>query len=695
MNWERRYNIICGIPRGILYLHEDSRLKIIHRDLKPSNVLLDEEMNPKISDFGLARLFDAGQSQDKTCRRVGTYGYMALEYISHGHYSAKSDVFSFGILVLEIVSGKKKSWLWNTDDVELLIRYAWTNWREGTASNLIDQTLGDGSRSEIMRCIHIGLLCVQENVAYRPTVASVVQMLSSHCSSLPTPARPAFLISSDIERDITLLESTSGASESEQSKDRDGTAYLLLVPFSMCNSSLITIVRAFLISLSLCLPLAVAQPKSCSNTGTFSNNSTYASNLNLLLSSLPSNVTANGGFYNTSAGQDPNKVYALALCRGDLDTGKCYTCTNISSQDITKQCPDQKEAIIWGAECILRYSNRNIFGTMEDLPSQCVPNPNNISSADLDQFNQTLYNLMGSLGTQASLGSSSKKYFAVGDKSFSSSRNVYGLVQCTPDISQMDCRICLEGAVANISSCSGGKEGGRVLKPSCIAWFEVFQFYDSTFVPSSPTTPVIPPTSDNSSPTKTSRGNSSTSRLVFFVVVPIAGLMTLITLAWAILRKKKSKQNVDSKLYMLHYLLVKVDKIKNDDATKRLEALKFNFSTIKAATNNFSNANKIGEGGFGSVYKAWTNWREGTASNLIDQTLGDGSRSEITRCIHIGLLCVQENVAYRPTMASVVQMLNSDSSSLPTPARPAFLIHSDIERDSNLPESTSGASKSK
>ena len=291
---------------------------------------------------------------------------------------------------------------------------------------------------------------------------------------------------------------------------------------SMCNSSLITIVLAFLISLSLFLPLAVAQPKSCYNTGTFSNNSTYANNLNLLLSSLPSNVTANGGFYNTSAGQDPNKVYALALCRGDLETGKCYNCMNTSSLDITKQCPDQKEAIIWGAECILRYSNRNIFGTMQVLPSQCVPNPNNISSTDLDQFNQTLYNLMGSLVTQASLGSSSIKYFAVGKKSFSSSRNVYGLVQCTPDLSQMDCRICLEGAVADISSCSGGKEGGRVLKPSCIAWFEVFQFYDSTFVPSSPTTtvtpptsdnsspttPVIPPTSNNSSPTKTRRGVS-------------------------------------------------------------------------------------------------------------------------------------------------------------------------------------------
>ncbi|KAL4643556.1 hypothetical protein ACB092_02G101100 [Castanea dentata] len=642
----------------------------------------------------------------------------------------------------------------------------------------------------------------------------------------------------------------------------------------MCNSSLFTITLAFLISLSLCLPLA--QPEPCSNTGTFSTNSTYANNLNLLLSSLPSNVTANGGFYNTSVGQGPNKVYALALCRGDLDSAKCYTCTNTSSLDITKQCPDQKEAIIWGQDCILRYSNRNIFGTMEVLPSQCVPNPTKISSTDLDQFNQTLYYLMGSLVTQASLGSSRIKYFAVGDKNYSSSKKVYGLVQCTPDISQMDCRICLEGAVADISSCSGGKEGGRVLKPSCIAWFELFQFYDPTFVSSSPTTPVIPPTSDNSSPTKTSRENSSTSRLVFFVVVPIVGLMTVLALAWAILQKK-SKQNVD-----------------NDDAMKRLEALKFNFSTIKAATNNFSNANKIGEGGFGSVYKArlpngqefavkrlfhqtehteeqfeneillvaklqhkclvslqgfcsegreriliyelvgngsldqfiydpikraqmnwerryniicgiargilylhedsrlkiihrdlkpsnvlldeemnpkisdfglarlfdagqsqdktcrrvgtygymapeyishghysmksdvfsfgilvleivsgkkkswlcntddvelllsyaWTNWREGTASNLIDQTLGDGSRSEIMRCIHIGLLCVQENVAYRPTMASVVQMLSSHSSSLPTPARPAFLIYSDIERDITLLESTSRAFES-
>uniref|UniRef100_A0A7N2LW15 Uncharacterized protein n=1 Tax=Quercus lobata TaxID=97700 RepID=A0A7N2LW15_QUELO len=102
---------------------------------------------------------------------------------------------------------------------------AWKNWIEGKASNLIDQTLGNGSRSGIMRGVHIGLLRIQENEAYQPTMASVVQMLNSDSSSLPTLARLAFLIYSDIEPNLPSLESTLGAPESEQSRDRDGTIY--------------------------------------------------------------------------------------------------------------------------------------------------------------------------------------------------------------------------------------------------------------------------------------------------------------------------------------------------------------------------------------------------------------------------------------------------------------------------------------
>ncbi|KAL5681055.1 hypothetical protein ACJX0J_007440, partial [Zea mays] len=110
LDWKKRLAIIEGIAEGLLYLHKHSRLRVIHRDLKPSNILLDSEMNPKISDFGLAKIFSSNNIEGSTTRRVvGTYGYMAPEYASEGIFSIKSDVFSFGVLILEILSGKRNS----------------------------------------------------------------------------------------------------------------------------------------------------------------------------------------------------------------------------------------------------------------------------------------------------------------------------------------------------------------------------------------------------------------------------------------------------------------------------------------------------------------------------------------------------------------------------------------------------------
>ncbi|GLU14101.1 hypothetical protein SLE2022_306900 [Rubroshorea leprosula] len=201
LDWPTRFNICLATARGLAYLHEESRLRIVHRDVKASNILLDAGLCPKISDFGLAKLYDDKKTHIST-RVAGTIGYLAPEYAMRGHLTEKADVFGFGVVALEIVSGRPNSDNSQDNEKIYLLEWAWTLYESNQSLGLVDPTLVEFDENEALRMIRVALLCTQASPMMRPPMSRVVAMLAGDIEVSPVASKPSYLTDWDF-KDMT------------------------------------------------------------------------------------------------------------------------------------------------------------------------------------------------------------------------------------------------------------------------------------------------------------------------------------------------------------------------------------------------------------------------------------------------------------------------------------------------------------
>nr|DAD34527.1 TPA_asm: hypothetical protein HUJ06_005167 [Nelumbo nucifera] len=195
LDWNKRLNIIMGTAEGLEYLHKRCDVTIVHRDVKASNILLDLRYRPKIADFGLARFCSTTteKTTENSANIAGTLGYMAPEYITRGLLTDKADVYSFGILILEIVGGIQNNKFQPDNSLDTLVTCAWRHFQSNTVSEIIDESLEIEDIEEVTRIVQVGLLCTQESLMLRPEMTEVIQMIKRKDLEIPRPSKPPFI----------------------------------------------------------------------------------------------------------------------------------------------------------------------------------------------------------------------------------------------------------------------------------------------------------------------------------------------------------------------------------------------------------------------------------------------------------------------------------------------------------------------
>ncbi|KAI3909823.1 hypothetical protein MKW92_027035 [Papaver armeniacum] len=331
----------------------------------------------------------------------------------------------------------------------------------------------------------------------------------------------------------------------------------------------------------------------------YTTNSTYQTNLNLLLSSLATtftdiNTIPRYGYRNITIGRNPNTVYGSLHCREDIAPAICAVCVQIATERVMQDsgCPNKKTAILFYNGCILRYSDENYFSILNEEPSVVLVFVDN-SIANQVGYIDLVTGLLDDLVIEAVTNTSiSPSLYATRSANYNTSIQVYAMVQCTPDLAPSLCSKCLRSALGKLPS---GAQGARVLFPSCTFRFEYNPFYGNYMYTTRASPPLLqaspPPTLQPPSNTTYSNGKDS-SKIVVMIAIPlvIAIILSSVAVWWFFFHKKKNINN--------NYHVPDT----NPDI-QNAESLLFDFNDLNAATNNFSEDNKLGEGGFGPVYK--------------------------------------------------------------------------------------------
>ncbi|EHA8591354.1 putative Cysteine-rich receptor-like protein kinase 10 [Cocos nucifera] len=357
----------------------------------------------------------------------------------------------------------------------------------------------------------------------------------------------------------------------------------------------------------------------CSTTSNFTTDSTYKSNLNLLLPSLISAALPTN-FATLSKGQPPGQVFGLALCFADLKRDECQTCLSAASQGLQQLCPRSKSAAIWPNTCYLRYSNHSLASSSDDDSYRmCFYNPGNVT----ERFEDMVWELLGNLTKRAAYEST--RMFATEEAKFTNSTTVYGLAQCTRDQSENECYRCLQVSARHIhmSECVWGRPGGVVVAYRCYLRFDIYPYYDLSVEVASPEPAVHssgpPPVADSIIPAIKASGRKHMTMIIFLVIPTVSILIVFSGAIFICFWRRRT--------------FIKLSDA--GDEKGNIGSLLFDLGTIRIATNNFCDANKIGRGGFGPVYKMLGTRRE--TLDLYYLTWAQSELPQITSATQIRL----------------------------------------------------------